>query len=158
MKPRFEIVPGVNPLPGRPTYADGDYAFHYVLDSEELAKEMEGSEGVLSLAVDTLEIVVSCEKQLVLWIHGYWPYHSWRRHALGRPKANRGGLRVELPRDFKRGMTYRMDVDTWTTHFDPHTGWVLMSGRRATGTGNGKAVEFAVDTLAAIDDGNLDAI
>jgi hypothetical protein len=156
MKPRFEIVLGVDPVPGRPTYVDGDYAFHYVPDSEELAKEMEGAKGVMSLALDTLEIVVSCEKRLMLWIHGYWPYYSWRRHALSPPKASRGSVRVELTDEFKQGITYRMGVDTWVTHFDAHTGWVVISDRGAIGTGD--VVEFAVDTLATIDDGRLDAI
>lgn len=152
--PKFEILSIPTVLQGRPRYVVEDCAFDFQATDEQEVNERKGGSGTTSLVIGTLQIEVSVDRSLCLYVWGYCPYMKWEVSSGSPPPSRPGALRVVQNTDFVEGVSVGIEeMVPPSSHFNPESGWFCI-GNLETPSGS-QAVEFATDTLAAVKGGKI---
>lgn len=122
-----------NPLNGRLVYSESEYSFRYEpRDRSDLAARI-GQDGVTSLSIGTLQVEVGVATRQLLFVWGLHPKLRWLQGSFVPPIAEPGRLIAELHRNLEAGVSISLaPVNSWTTHFDPESGWVRVAKDEAS--------------------------
>lgn len=150
--PRFEILGSPPTVSGHLRYVGEDYAFDFLMDVSEQARQ--GKEGTTSFAVDTLQLEVAVDSSLCLYIWGYCPIGKWEQSSLSPPNARSGSLRGSHEKPLIPGVAVGLErlvpPNAW---FDPDSGWFCMGDKYVAP--DAEAVEFATGCIAVVVHGRL---
>lgn len=150
----FHIDFGELTLVGRPKYVIEDYAFDFEIVTPAQWQETKGPSSRTSLAIDTLQLELWIEQSLCLYVWGYCPHLGWKCSPVSPPPSRPGALRVVHDTAFIAGVSVGIEgMVPPTSHFNPESGWFCI-GNLETPSGS-QAVEFATDTLAAVQGGKI---
>ena len=118
-------------LQGELVYSRSEYGFRFrALESESRLLGDEGDEGFASVAVDTLQILVSVRTGRALYVWGYEPHTSWREDVVRAPEARPGVVILEPKEPFEDSVSVAIPAARhWDRRFDPSTGWFATSPR-----------------------------
>jgi len=153
---RIELLPG-EALRGRPRYVIEDFAFDFLAADVLQEKHRKGGAGTSSLVAGTLQVEVSVDQGVILFVWGYCPYLSWRSLSISPPSCKEGILRIIRPAPLVAGVSLGIDSTVSpAAYFDPLSGWLRLGA--AEMAGNATAVEFATDSIAAMKGGQLVSI
>lgn len=151
----FEILNNHSCFIGRPFFNSEDYSFNYQMDADQ--EERYGKKGTTSFAIDTLQLEVSIENMICLYISGYCPMETWQVAFLSPPAACHGLLIASYTGILHPAIAICIDdmisPDPW---FDPKSGWFCM-GRKNPQVG-AAAVEFASGCLGVVIDKKLSSL
>lgn len=153
---RFEILSGLPPVMGMPSYAIGDHAFDFQIDS--LQSDMSiCSQPTTSLAIDTLQLEVAVDSARCLYIWGYCPMGMWRRSTLSPPTGLPGSLKADPDESLIPGVSVTLgEAALASVWFDPDTGWFCVGEKEAEPSA--EVVEFATRCLAVVANGRLSSL
>lgn len=152
--PHFECLSRPTELKGLPHYVLDDYAFDFQVADETEATARKGKAGTTSLILGTLQMEVSIESNLCLYVWGYCPFMKWKALAVAPPSSQAGALQVAIDRAFTAGVSVGIEeMISPTPHFNPNTGWFCMGNSETPD--DSLVIEFATDTLAAVQAGRL---
>ncbi|MFI5305295.1 MAG: hypothetical protein ACHQYP_10950 [Nitrospiria bacterium] len=126
-------------------YRSEDYAFYV---------EPVPTNAANSLSIDTLELCIDETDSRVVHVWGFCPYTAWKRASLKPPNSKRAVLRV-ADVQLKPGIVVKLPPDEiWPEYVDASNGWVCIGDPVA----QGEAIEFAPDSVAVINRGQLLAL
>ncbi len=91
----------------------------------------------------------------VLQVTGINPDYNWVEKELVTPAFQRGTLTVLFDEKHQKGSGVQY-VNDWQTYFDRRTGWVCIGDPHCSS--EKRCVEFAENSVAVIDDGQLSSI
>lgn len=83
------------------------------------------------------------------------PNYNWIKKELAAPVSQRGILTVSFDEKCQEGIGIQYASD-WQTYFNCKTGWVCIGNPDCNI--ESKSVEFAQDSIAVIDNGQLSSI
>jgi hypothetical protein len=124
MTVRVQFLPG-EPLTGQLLYRVGEHGFMFQVADHAEAQQRAGSDGVMSVVADTLQIEVGVETGQLLFAWGYLPASSWVDAELQRPKFVPGTLKLKALDELEPGVSFSITrgVD-WKAEFDRSAGWL----------------------------------
>lgn len=109
----------------------------------------------ITLMLNNLYLGIDSETMLVQQVWGFCPKLSWIERKLKAPLAPAGQLICSG--GVQPGISKRLDKSKeWKAIFDRKTGWVCIGEQSSSQ--NEVAVEFAVNTIAVLDEEKLKAI
>lgn len=151
----FEILTCHPVLRGRPHYIIEDHSFSFLMDVDQ--EERCGKLGTTSFAIDTLQLEISIESKLCLFLSGYCPLGLWKGASLSPPTNKPGSLRANYKSPLHPAIVVGIDSMVppypW---FDTNSGWFCM-GRKEP-QGGAAAVEFATGCLGVVVDRKLSSL
>ena len=157
---RFEALADVPLLSGDLVYQRKDHSFDFYAHNPDELLNRTGQLKAFSLGVSySLQINVGVETNNLLFVWGYHPMVTAISKALEPPISKPGLVHVQLDGlDAEYGLGYVVseEVRHWQTWFDASNSWVCLGDLLPTP--NADRVEFASDTIAVIQAGNLRAI
>ena len=98
---------------------------------------------------------INLETGRVLQVTGINPNYNWIEKELVTPVFKRGILTVSFDEKRQEGTGIQYTND-WQTYFNYKTGWVCIGNPDCNS--ESKSVEFAQNSVAVIDDGQLSSI
>jgi hypothetical protein len=139
-------------------YVSRDHAFDFLPADTAIAAEREGTQGRASIVLDTLQVEVSVETGLCLWVSGYCPTTGWSSSAVEVPSIEPGGLSSLAEGGLRPGVGVRATDGVPKRWFDPSTGWFCATGRGDLNLDAKHALEIATDTIITVSDNRLIAV
>ncbi len=144
---RFIVTYENNVFSGQAQYLKDEHSFFYDLWNDVNFSILIG-QGYNSLDIEL-------ETGRVLQVTGLNPNYNWIEKELVTPVFKQGILTVSFDEKHQEGTGIQYATD-WKTYFNYKTGWVCI-GDPDCNTGS-KCVEFAKNSVAVIDNGQLSSI
>ncbi len=136
-------------LPGRVVYRAADYAFDFELQSDQELSNRVGRQGTTSLLIGTLQIEVSIETGLLLYVWGYCPITQWSRANVFPASRQSGGVKLLSSNRLEVGISEKyIDLMQWPIAYDDASGWICLG--KADRPMEANWIEFATDTIAVV--------
>lgn len=148
---KFKFAEGAI-IVGQPIYNIEDYAFDF--------QGLPPGSGQ-SLMMNTLQLAFELSQLRILYAWGYNPYVNWKLMKSPTPIFKSGQLFFEFDSEDKNdlfpgvGFDIKKDFE-WPIYININSGWVCIGDPEAKS--HTEAVEFATDTIAVLDNGELEAL
>jgi hypothetical protein len=138
-----------------------EHSLEFVPDLPRELAAREGSWGVTSVVIDTVQIEIGIEQGNVLYVWGFLgpvEFLNRRQITLAPPLSHPVGLRVaDDAGEFIPGVSIGLDWDrAWPVGYDPRSGWICIGKPNVMATND--CIEFASNSIAVIEKGELQAL
>ena len=146
---QFTTSNGLVALPGRVVYRAADYAFDFEIQSHKDLSDRVGQHGTTSLLIGTLQIEVSIETGLLLYVWGYCPSTQWSRATVIPAFRKSGCVKLISSNRLEVGISEKyVKIMQWPIVYDDESGWICVG--KADQPMGANWIEFATDTIAVV--------
>ncbi len=147
----FSFIEAAQPVRGRLVYSPEDYSFGFEKDATAAYDFLKrAGVGSAPLVIDYyLQLEVSVDTGLLLYVHGLHVHHRWKQGSLPEIRPTPGMVKAHFDREMKAAVGVTLiPPNTWMTIYDPASGWVYVGPQAILAADH--YVEFANNTVAAL--------
>lgn len=122
----FQAVSGT-PLAGVLRYSRSDMGFSFESASLPDLARRAGSQGMSSLAIDTLQLELGVETGQVLYAWGYCPESSWLPAVLEPPAHSGARIMATVAPPLEESVSVSLSRSPWKIQVDRDSEWIMIS-------------------------------